>query len=122
MLTAYDEQKRVEERIKAAEEVEAALKRKGLHAYFSSTQRFTRHVTKYTCKHDTLCGEKIVIQIAMYHVPLKEGHLVKMLLNAAVVYKKTVIAPCVVTITLHITIVRLPLPRKSVKKSYLTLT
>ena len=58
MLTAYDEQKNIEQRIEKAKEiVEAALRKKKLHAKFSCKQTFIKYKVTYTKgRHNTLCG------------------------------------------------------------------
>ena len=57
MLTAYDNQIRLEKAIKEAkEEVDAAVKSKSLNKDFHSTQRFMKYIVEKTSYHNTLCG------------------------------------------------------------------
>lgn len=57
LLTSYDNQKKVEENIKQAEEeVQAALRRKDLNANFSYIQTLYVNVVIETDRHNTLCG------------------------------------------------------------------
>ena len=57
MLTAYDNQVRLEKAIKQAKEkVDAAVNSKTLNKDFRSTQRFKRYIVEKTRYHNTLCG------------------------------------------------------------------
>ena len=57
LLVAYDNQTKLEDKIKKAqEEAEAALKTKTLNKDFKSTQAIERVITKDTSRHNTLCG------------------------------------------------------------------
>lgn len=57
LVTAYDNQVRLEEFLdKAKEDVSEAVRRKRLNADFTTTREFERTVVDLTKKHNTLCG------------------------------------------------------------------